>query len=270
MDNKFCELLGVSLLYIVDMKIIRYQPPTGEIAYGILDGDLVYELIGEITDDFTVGELVGKMDSFQILAPCEPTKVICAAVNFPGTSHFEDSMSEPLFFIKPATSVIGMNAHVKNPFPDKRWWGEAELGVVIKKQMKNVSESEAKNFVLGVTIGNDVTVDNCDDRDHHLLRSKGANGFCPIGPWIETDFSPLSWKIEAVQNGKVIRRGNTSNQFWKWPKILSKLSEWITLEPMDVVLTGNPPAINPDKFINGPTEFIARIENLGELRTYFV
>lgn len=252
------------------MKIIRYQPPTGEIAYGILDGELVYELMGEITDDFTVGELVGKLDSFQILAPCEPTKVICAAVNFPGTSHFEDSMSEPLFFIKPATSVIGMNAHVKNPFPDKRWWGEAELGIVIKKQMKNVCESEAKNFVLGVTIGNDVTVDNCDDRDHHLLRSKGANGFCPIGPWIETDFSPMSWKIEAVQNGKVIRRGNTSNQFWKWPKILSKLSEWITLEPMDVVLTGNPPAINPDKFINGPTEFIARIENLGELRTYFV
>ena len=127
-----------------------------------------------------------------------------------------------------------------------------------------------KNFVLGVTIGNDVTVDNCDDRDHHLLRSKGANDFCPIGPWIETDFSPISWNIEAIQNGNVIRRGNTSDQFWQWPKILSKLSEWITLEPMDVILTGNPPAINPDKFINGPTEFIARIENIGELRTYFV
>lgn len=252
------------------MKIVRYQSATAEVSYGILEDGMVYELIGVITENFTAGKLVGKLDSFNILAPCEPTKVICAAVNFPGTSHFKGSMSEPLFFIKPATSVTGMDAHVKNPFPDKRWWGEAELGIVIKKQMKNVPESEVKNFVLGVTIGNDVTVDNCDDRDHHLLRSKGVNDFCPIGPWIETDFSPMSWNIEAIQNGSVIRRGNTSNQFWQWPKILSKLSEWITLEPMDVILTGNPPAINPDKFINGPTEFIARIENIGELRTYFV
>jgi len=244
--------------------------PTGKVHYGILESDNVYELLGVVTDNFTVGKFVGRLDAFKILAPCEPTKVICAAVNFPGTSHFSDSMNEPLFFIKPASSVTGMDARVKNPFPDRRWWGEAELGIVVKKQMKNVPESEVKNFVLGVTIGNDVTVDNCDNRDHHLLRSKGADGFCPIGPCIETDYSQISWNVEAIQNGTVIRRGNTSNQFWQWPKILSKLSEWITLEPMDVILTGNPPAVNPNKFISGPTEFIARVENIGELRTYFV
>ncbi len=257
------------MVYIKIMKIVRYKSLNGIPTYGVVENNLIHSLIGSITSDFSIGKLVGDLNSFELLAPCEPTKIICAAVNFPGTSHFEDSMEEPLFFVKPATSVTGMNAHVTNPFPGKKWWGEAELGIVIKKQMRNVSEIEVNDYVLGVTIGNDVTVENCDDRDHHLLRSKGADNFCPIGPWIETDFLQDSWNIEAIQNGNVIRRGNTLNQFWQWPKILSKLSEWITLEPMDVILTGNPPAIRPDKVITGPSEFIARIEDIGELRTYF-
>jgi 2-keto-4-pentenoate hydratase/2-oxohepta-3-ene-1,7-dioic acid hydratase in catechol pathway len=252
------------------VRILRYKSLEGAPSYGVLKDDVIYSLNGSITSDFSIGELIGDLKNFELLAPCEPTKIICAAVNFPGTSHFEDSMEEPLFFVKPRTSVTGMDARVANPFPGKKWWGEAELGVVVKKQMKNVSEKDVKDFVLGVTIGNDVTIENCDDRDHHLLRSKGADNFCPLGPWIETDFMRDSWDIEAIQNGNVIRRGNTKNHFWQWPKILSRLSEWITLEPMDVILTGNPPAISPDKVISGPTEFVARIEGIGELRTYFV
>lgn len=258
------------MLYITKMKIVRYQSLGTVPGYGIVKDGFIHELIGSITDDFKIGKPIGDLAAYELLAPCEPTKVICAAVNFPGTSHFEDSMEEPLFFVKPRTSVTGMDARVANPFPGKKWWGEAELGVVVKKQMKNVSEKDVKDFVLGVTIGNDVTIENCDDRDHHLLRSKGADNFCPLGPWIETDFMRDSWDIEAIQNGNVIRRGNTKNHFWQWPKILSRLSEWITLEPMDVILTGNPPAISPDKVISGPTEFVARIEGIGELRTYFV
>ena len=252
------------------MRIVRYKSIAGKPLYGVVKGNLIHNLIGSINSDFSVGELVGEIDSFELLAPCEPTKIICAAVNFPGTSHFEDSMEEPLFFVKPPTAVTGMDARVANPFPGKKWWGEAELGIVVKKQMKNISEKDVKDFILGVTIGNDVTIENCDDRDHHLLRSKGVDNFCPLGPWIETDFMRDSWNIEAVQNGNVIRRGNTKNHFWQWPKILSRLSEWITLEPMDVILTGNPPAISPNKVINGHTEFVARIEGIGELRTYFV
>jgi 2-keto-4-pentenoate hydratase/2-oxohepta-3-ene-1,7-dioic acid hydratase in catechol pathway len=252
------------------MKIVRYLSYNSEPKYGLVRDGLIYSLIGSITDSFSEGELVGPLNLYKLLAPCEPTKVICAAVNFPGTSHFDTNMEEPLFFVKPKSSVTGMDAEVKNPFPGKRWWGEAELGFVIKKQMKEISEENVKDYVLGVTIGNDITVDNCDSRDHHLLRSKGADNFCPIGPWIETEFTHNSWEIEAVQNGKVIRRGNTSNHYWQWPKILSKLSEWITLEPLDVVLTGNPPSVSPDKFIDGPCEFIAKIENIGELRTFFI
>jgi 2-keto-4-pentenoate hydratase/2-oxohepta-3-ene-1,7-dioic acid hydratase in catechol pathway len=258
------------MLYIRNVKIVRYKSHGTVPEYGIVIDGMIYELIGSVTDEFKIGKPIGELAANELLAPCEPTKIICAAVNFPGTSHFQDSMEEPLFFLKPPTSVTGMDSRVVNPFPGKKWWGEAELGIVIKKQMKNVSENDVKDFVLGFTIGNDITIENCDDRDHHLLRSKGADNFCPLGPWIETDFMRDSWDIEAIQNGNVIRRGNTKNHFWQWPKILSKLSEWITLEPMDVILTGNPPAISSDKFINGPTEFLARVEGIGELRTYFV
>lgn len=251
------------------MKIIRYIINNDLPKYGIVIGQIVHELVGNLLADFQIGDEIDLLENLSLLAPCTPTKVICAAINFPGTSSFDSKMLEPLFFLKPSTSVVGPNSRISNPFPGKRWWGEAELGFVIKRKMKNVSEKNVKDYVLGVTIGNDVTVDNCDDRDHHLLRSKGADNFCPIGPWIETEFAHNSWEIEAVQNGKVIRRGNTSNHYWQWQKILSKLSEWVTLEPMDVVLTGNPPSVSPDKFIEGPCEFIARVENIGELRTFF-
>ena len=252
------------------MRIVRYNAEKQQPTYGIVEEDSIYELIGSILGNFKIGKKVGLVSSYQLLAPCTPTKIVCAAVNFPGTSHFESNMEEPLFFVKPATSVTGPDSIISNPFPGKRWWGEAELGIVIKHQMKNVSEENVKDYVLGATIGNDITIDNCDDRDHHLLRSKGVDNFCPLGPWIETDINQKSWNIEAIQYGKVIRRGNTKNQFWQWEKILSSLSKWITLEPMDVVLTGNPPSISSDKFIEGPTEFIARIENIGDLRTFFI
>jgi 2-keto-4-pentenoate hydratase/2-oxohepta-3-ene-1,7-dioic acid hydratase in catechol pathway len=205
----------------------------------------------------------------RLLAPCLPGKVLAVAINFPGIERFSPTMQEPLVLIKPSTSVTDPGARVENPFPTLPWWGEAELAVVIRKTLRNVSVADVRDGILGFTIANDATVENVDGRDHHLARSKCPDGFCPLGPWIDTEFDASDCLIEAIQNGEVIRRGRSSQQFWQWPRVVSSLSRWITLEPWDVVLTGNPPDTVGMRYLSDGDTYTARIDGLGELTNTF-
>ena len=210
------------------------------------------------------------LSEVKLLAPCTPRKIIAMAINFSGIDGFSKDMSEPLVFIMPETCVCSPGKTVVNPFPGLPWWGEAELAVVIKKRARNVSLEKVGEYVLGFTIGNDVTVDNVEGRDHHLARSKCPDNFCPIGPWIDTEFDASDCVIEAVQNGEIIRRGRSSEQIWQWPEIIAWLSTWITLNPWDVVLTGNPPDTVGMRFLGSNDTYTARIVGLGELTNKFI
>ena len=234
-----------------------------------MENNRVYELVGEPLGECRRGELVGDLASVKLLAPCTPRKVAAVAINFPGIDRYTPEMKEPLVLLKAGTSVCGPGAPVMNPFPDLRWWGEAELAVVIRRTLRDVSESRVREGILGFTIGNDASVENVEGRDHHLARSKAADSFCPLGPWIDTEFDATDCVIEAVQNGEVIRRGRTSQQVWQWPRIVSWLSTWMTLEPWDVVLTGNPPDTVGMRFIQHGDVYTARIAGLGELTNPF-
>lgn len=251
------------------MRLIRYQNGNSPSGFGYIKDETVYHLAGDPLDPAERGDLVGPLSSVRLLAPCQPPKIIAIAINFPGIDKYSPTMSEPLVFIKPGTCVANPGDSVINPFPDLPWWGEAELSVVIKRPLRNASVAEVADGVLGFTIGNDVTVENVEGRDHHLARSKCPDSFCPIGPWIDTDFDSANCLIEAVQNGEVIRRARSSQQVWQWPRIVAWLSTWMTLEPWDVVLTGNPPDTVGMRFLNDGDTYTARIEGLGELTNKF-
>lgn len=251
------------------MRLVRYVDMQGRPKFGCVEGNQVYGLIGDPLGESRRGDAAGEMGKVKLLAPCEPRKVAAVAINFPGIDRYTPDMKEPLVLLKPGTSVCGPGDSVINPFPDLPWWGEAELGVVIKHTLRNVSENSVREGVLGFTIGNDASVENVEGRDHHLARSKAPDTFCPLGPWIDTEFDASDCLIEAVQNGEVIRRGRTSQQVWQWPKIVSWLSHWMTLEPWDVVLTGNPPDTVGMRFIQHGDIYTARIQGLGELTNPF-
>lgn len=251
------------------MKLVRYKSDDSTAEFGCVENNRVYGLIGDPLEEPGRGELIGELGSVKLLAPCTPRKVVAVAINFPGIDHYTPDMKEPLVFLKPSTCVCGPGDPVINPFPELPWWGEAELGVVIRHTLRDVSEDRVREGVLGFTIGNDASVGNVEGRDHHLARSKAPDTFCPLGPWIDTEFDANDCLIEAVQNGEIIRRGRTSQQVWRWQRVVAWLSTWMTLEPWDVVLTGNPPDTVGMRFIQHGDIYTARIQGLGELTNPF-
>jgi 2-keto-4-pentenoate hydratase/2-oxohepta-3-ene-1,7-dioic acid hydratase in catechol pathway len=253
------------------VKIVRFQrSEKDEPQFGNLDGERIYSLKGDLLSRCEIGPLVATPRDVRLLAPCLPTKIVAMAINFPGIGGYSETMSEPLVFVKPGTCLCNPGDTVTNPFPDIEWWGEAELGVVVKQTLKDASPEDVRRGILGFTIGNDVSVENVEGRDHHLARSKCPDRFCPVGPWIDTEFDADDCIIEAVQNGEVIRRGRSSEQVWKWDRIIQWLSTWMTLEPWDLVLTGNPPDTVGMRFLSHGDIYTARIEGLGELTNRFV
>ena len=254
------------------MKIIRYIANDSiEPKFGVLLEDSVFELESDIFDkNKKIGIFVDSVSNVRLLSPCQPSKIVCVAINFSGIDRFSPTMTEPLVLVKPPSCICGPGDTVVNPFPELPWWGEAELAVVIGKRLRNVAESVIRDGVLGFTIANDTSVENVENRDHHLARSKCPDNFCAVGPWIDTDFDASDCLIEAIQNGEVIRSGRSSEQFWQWPRIVSWLSTWMTLEPGDLVLTGNPPDTIGMRFLGNGDIYTARVSGLGELTNRFV
>ncbi len=252
------------------MKIIRFKDSKNKsINFGIVENQKIYDLINTPISNPKKGKYVCDLNNVNLLAPCSPSKIVCIALNFDGVVGFSKNMSEPLIFVKPNTCVANPNQLIINPFPEMPWWGEAELGVVIKNEIKNISEDDVKKNILGFTIGNDTTVQNVEKRDHHLARSKCPDNFCSFGPWIDTDFDASDCIIESIQNGEVIRRARSSEQFWQWEKIISEISKWMTLKPYDLVLTGNPPDTVGMRYLSDGDTYVARVDGLGELSNTF-
>jgi 2-keto-4-pentenoate hydratase/2-oxohepta-3-ene-1,7-dioic acid hydratase in catechol pathway len=251
------------------VRLIRYRKGGTEPILGCLEDEVVHRLEGNPLRRPRRGPRVDTVDNVELIAPCAPAKVVAMAINFLGVEGWSEEMREPMVFVKPSTTVCGPGDIVVNPFPELPWWGEAELAVVIASRLRNASRDEAERAVLGFTVGNDTTVENVDGRDHHLARSKCADGFCALGPWIDTQFDASDCVIEAVQNGEVIRRGRSSEQIWQWPQTLAWLSSWMTLEPWDVVLTGNPPDTVGMRYLADGDVYTARVQGLGELTNHF-
>lgn len=253
------------------MRIARQLSPVSNTPeYGVLNDNRFWTIQGN--NPYQNLELTGESYPLQnslLLSPCTPNKIVGIALNFSGIEGYNPEMSEPIVFLKGSNSVTGPNSRVEVPFPELKVWGEAELAIVIKKKTSKISYESVEEHVLGFTIANDVTVSNIENRDHHLARSKSIDGFCPIGPWIETDLTLTGLEICAFQNGVRIRFGNTRDHHWSWKEIVFRVSQWMTLEEGDVILTGNPPDLNGWVYLEDKSIFEASISGLGTLTTHF-
>ena len=165
--------------------------------------------------------------------------------------------------------MIGPYQTIISPFKDTPVWGESELAIVIGKRLSKATVSEASKAIFGYTIGNDVSCENVHGWDHHLARSKGADTFCVLGPWIDTEYNPEGKYIRGYHNETLIRDGYCQERIWKEPELLVWLSSWMTLELGDIVLTGAPSRVIDRIYFKDDDTFTCEIEGLGKLLNPF-
>jgi 2-keto-4-pentenoate hydratase/2-oxohepta-3-ene-1,7-dioic acid hydratase in catechol pathway len=250
------------------MRFVRFQY-SHNIHYGLLKDNKVQVWTQAPWADGKPLDSIISVNDIELLSPCQPGKIVATAINYPGATGLTKNTNEPLVFIKPSSSVIGLEKAIISPFIDALVWGECELGIVIGKKLSKATAEEASTAIFGYTIGNDVSCENVFGWDHHLARSKGADTFCVLGPWIDTDFDPNGKYISGYHNDILIREGYCEQRLWKEPELLVWLSSWMTLEPGDVILTGAPSRVRERIYFKEGDRFTCIIKGLGELSNPF-
>ena len=237
------------------MRIIRFSAPEKlgvgtDPLFGVLnDQDAILVLRGDpIYSGIVPAEKSLKLSDVKLLAPVIPrSKVVCIGKNYADHAAEMDSEvpSEPIIFIKPNTSVIGPSELIIWPRMSERVDYEAELAIVIGRICKEVPASKAKDVIYGYTLANDVTARDLQKKDGQWSRAKGFDTFCPLGPWIETEFIPGDQKITSTLNGELKQSSMLSEMIFKVPQIIEFVTNVMTLLPGDVILTGTPAGIGP-------------------------
>jgi 2-keto-4-pentenoate hydratase/2-oxohepta-3-ene-1,7-dioic acid hydratase in catechol pathway len=211
----------------------------------------------------TTGERV-PIKEVKLLAPTIPSKVVCVGKNY--ADHAAELgialNDEPTIFFKPSSAIIGPGDAIILPNQSQQVELEAELTIVIGQMAKNVSEDDALDYVWGFTIANDVTARDLQFSDDQWARSKAFDSFCPLGPWIETEFIADGQMIESRINGEIRQSASIDLMLHNVPKIISYVSHNMTLLPGDIILTGTPAGIAK---INSGEIVECEIEGIGNL-----
>lgn len=213
----------------------------------MLEGAVIRLLRGTFFQEpVPTGEEIPAVDA-QLLAPVLPSKVLAVGKNYPEhADEFGAGVPQtPLLFMKPSTSVSGPGDPLPLPSISERVDFEGELAVVIGRLARGVRAEDATKYVLGYTCANDVTLRDLQASDAQWTRAKGFDGACPLGPWLETELDPGDLAIETRVNGDVRQSGRTSQMVFGPAALIAHITEFMTLLPGDVILTGTPAGVGP-------------------------
>ncbi len=279
------------------MKLLRYGP-RGQEKPGVLDASgAIRDLTGVIgdIDSATIaagglGKLKGidpaslpKVDGKPRIGACVGGigKVVCIGLNY--SDHAAETGAaipkEPIVFMKATSAVQGPDDEVRIPRGSKKCDWEVELGVVIGKTAKYVSEADALGYVAGYCVANDVSEREFQaERGGQWTKGKSCDTFGPIGPWLVTADEvpdPQNLDMFCDVNGKRMQTGNTKTMIFSVAHIIHYLSQMFSLHPGDVIMTGTPPGvglgIKPQPvFLKPGDEMHLGIAGLGEQRQKLV
>lgn len=220
-----------------------------------------------------------KIGEVEVLTPLvNPPKLICLGLNYydHAAEQGAETPDEPIIFMKPRTTIIDPYKPIIKPnFVDKLDY-EAELTIVIGKRGKNISAEEAKQYIFGYTILNDVSARDIQFKDRQWTRGKSFDTFAPIGPSITTNNqikNPNNLKIRTWVNDELRQDSSTKNMIFNVYEIVHHLSRVMTLEPGDLVATGTPAGVGvfmkPEpKFLKPGDRITMEIEEIGKLENF--
>ncbi len=254
------------------MRIVRFSPNStanlgSDPLFGVLnDQNQILVLRGDpLFGGIVPTESKVSLEDVRLLAPVIPrSKVVCVGKNYAdhAAEMGSDVPKQPVIFLKPNTSVVGPNDTIQWPRMSERVDFEGELAIVISRICKDVPAAKVSDVIFGYTIANDVTARDLQKIDGQWNRAKGFDTFCPLGPWIETEFEVGDQKIITTLNGEVKQSEPLTSMIFKIPQIIEFITSVMTLLPGDVILTGTPAGIGP---MPAGAEVIVTIEGIGSL-----
>ena len=265
------------------LKLVTYSVDGGETRIGSIDEGEIQPLGGDSMVEFIEhggspepGEDTVSLDEARIHAPiARPQKVIGIGLNYEdhAAETGADIPEKPIVFAKYPNTVIGHGEAIRIPPITQQVDYEAELAVIIGRAARNVSESEALDYVFGYANANDVSSRDLQfSEGGQWTRSKSIDTFCPIGPYIATTDEiedPQNLSIRCILNGEVMQDGTTSKMIFSVAELVSFLSQGMTLVPGDVIITGTPPGVgmarDPQVWLKAGDEVSIEIEGLGTL-----
>ena len=274
------------------MKTLRYRIGK-EVKPGILDSEKNIRDASSLVNDWdnknvTIEKLneVKQTDlstlpivkSHDGIAPCVSKqsigKIICIGLNY--SDHAEETGQkvppEPIIFAKATSSVIGPNDDVEIPKKSVKSDWEVELGVIIGREAKYISESEAHSYIAGYCVINDLSEREFQiEHSGQWVKGKSCDTFGPIGPYLVTTDEvpdPQNLKMWLEVNGKKMQDGSTSTMVYGVNFLISYLSQFMSLQPGDIISTGTPPGVGmgmkPQVFLKAGDIMKLGIEGLGE------
>ncbi len=274
------------------MKTLRYRIGK-DVKPGILDSEENIRDASSLVNDWdnknvTIAKLneVKQVDlsslpivkSHDGIAPCvckeSIGKIICIGLNY--SDHAEETGQkvppEPIIFAKATSSVIGPNDDVEIPKKSVKSDWEVELGVIIGKEAKYISESESQSHIAGYCVINDLSEREFQiEHSGQWMKGKSCDTFGPIGPYLVTTdeiTDPQNLKMWLEVNGKKMQDGSTSTMVYGVNFLISYLSQFMSLQPGDIISTGTPPGVgmgmNPQVFLKAGDVMKLGIEGLGE------
>lgn len=260
-ENAPSTLLDFIRLSADDKKLLSYEPPLPNEQWLAIDEvELIAPIPRPVRNIFCVGK--NYMDHIE-----EMNKDISGL-----------NIQYPQYFTKATHTVTG-------PFADVPLHSdvtaqvdyEAELAVIIGKKGINIPEDKAMDYVFGYTIINDVTARDLQQNHSQWFKGKSLDGFCPMGPWIVTRdeiIHPVELNISSWVNGELRQRSNTRHMIFSIPKLISILSQGLTLEPGDILATGTPAGVgmgfDPPRVLKSGDVVRIEIEKIGYIENRFV
>ncbi|HSF15232.1 MAG TPA: fumarylacetoacetate hydrolase family protein [Vicinamibacteria bacterium] len=247
-------------------KYVRYAERGQETQthYGVLEGDTIRELDGSPIDGAKpTGKTVG-LASVRLLAPVEPSKVIAVGLNYKSHLGGQTPSKVPPLFAKLPTCIVGPEADIVYPEGASNVHFEGELVIVIGKKASRISKEEASDYVFGVTAGNDVSERNWQQEDLQWFRAKASDTFGPIGPAVVTGLNYNDLLLQTRLNGEVLQKQRTSDLLFDVEDIVSFTSQFVTLDPGDVIFTGTPgttSAMKPGDVVEIEVEGVGILRN---------
>lgn len=246
------------------MRIVRYQFKTDSPRYGWVLDEKVGPMEGNPFGEYRRMKADIPLDEVRLLAPCQPSKIVCVGRNYAehAREHDAEVPKVPLIFLKPPSSVIGPGETIILPPQSKQVEHEAELVVVIGKRGRHITADTARDYILGYTVGNDVTARDLQKSDGQWTRAKGFDTFCSFGPWIDTDFDPADALVTCRVSGQPRQMASTRDMVFSVNTLIAFVSSVMTLEPGDLLFTGTPAGVG---ILKDGDEVVCEIEGLGKL-----